>query len=101
RHTRSIRDWSSDVCSSDLAGEAKVELSMNGAVVFDGAGTEKQTSAVSGDAFSLAESDGAVATSCPLTFALSVPDAVPTALSLGRSEERRVGEGCRRRWGGQ
>lgn len=69
------------------AGEAKVELSMNGAVVFDGAGTEKQTSAVSGDAFSLAESDGAVATSCPLTFALSVPDAVPTALSLGPRAE--------------
>src|SRR6266496_6433744 len=28
RHTRSLRDWSSDVCSSDLEAGAKVELSV-------------------------------------------------------------------------
>src|SRR5699024_11494482 len=77
RHTRSKRDWSSDVCSSDLDLVLEVEQQIGDGVVrciamgvTDGLprGVE-------------AENTGA---------AISVP--------VGRSEERRVGKECRCRW---
>src|SRR5207247_8069118 len=33
RHTRSTRDWSSDVCSSDLAGTSRTYLAWTGVAV--------------------------------------------------------------------
>src|SRR3712207_7367229 len=74
RHTRYWRDWSSDVCSSDLVGDDLVErqtgrlpvLLAVAAVGVDWAGGE----------------DAAVGTVRPTL----------------RSEERRVGKECRSRW---
>src|SRR5437868_11467168 len=68
RHTRSKRDWSSDVCSSDL---------VNGRV--ESAGRTRTPHA---DAPSDVIGEGAE----------------PTDARHGRSEERRVGKECRYRW---
>src|SRR5439155_1794449 len=70
RHTRWPRDWSSDVCSSDLAGELP---------------THRTCSALSTPC---AGSSPAVRSST----------AGPTSPAPSRSEERRVGKECRSRW---
>src|SRR5690606_40243144 len=86
RHTRFSRDWSSDVCSSDLAS-------------------------LSPEAVSLAEEVHPPTGFAPVTFFV-VPDqgAVVARFGMtdapsrvhdpggGRSEERRVGKECRARW---
>src|SRR5436309_13687638 len=71
RHTRFSRDWSSDVCSSDLAQPPGPERT--------------QAFATAGRA----RGDGAAPPRAQ-------NDAPPTAR---RSEERRVGKECRARWG--
>src|SRR5690625_6688992 len=65
RHTRWPRDWSSDVCSSDLSAHLLRVLTL---MVAD-----------------KVENPGAVGLLCAVRH-------VP------RSEERRVGKGCRARW---
>src|SRR5206468_8537452 len=70
RHTRSDRDWSSDVCSSDLVGPG-------GALV------------------SVPVRGGSPATL--VAGGVSLPAIAPAG---GRSEERRVGKECRARGGG-
>src|SRR5690554_7450938 len=78
RHTRCGRDWSSDVCSSDLS-------------VLRGAFT-KVTAHLKGEV------------SIPLvtTNRINMPDVAEKILAEGdadmRSEERRVGKECRSRW---
>src|SRR2546429_2503511 len=82
RHTRCSRDWSSDVCSSDLSarfGQGWRNLSV-----------------------------GVVASQEPIQrteFNESIPVDFPSGMSvdkltqpLARSEERRVGKECRSRW---
>src|SRR3712207_8326681 len=85
RHTRYWRDWSSDVCSSDLAGR-EVRLSNPGKVYFPRPGWTKLDLA---------------------TYYVDLADAVlvhvrerPTVMKrfVNRSEERRVGKECRSRW---
>src|SRR5204863_3049667 len=80
RHTRSLRDWSSDVCSSDLradAGEPRARAGARFAV--------------------RAVRRRGVCVGC-------VPDCIPPAQHVSRafrrrrSEERRVGKECRSRW---
>src|SRR5438874_9944973 len=83
RHTRSLRDWSSDVCSSDLA----LKLSEGGS---HRPLRERPLSVVFGlsearPSRTRAESFSALARS-------------PPKLSGTRSEERRVGKECRSRW---
>src|SRR5207249_5917935 len=83
RHTRSKRDWSSDVCSSDLVRAARAQ----------------------------GESWRAARTRLMPLHALTVVSAIPASFSCeilllgplrgGRSEERRVGKECRSRgWTG-
>src|SRR5699024_12223034 len=85
RHTRSKRDWSSDVCSSDLHSK-----SIDEAFVLKMLGDYNVENALA-----------AVAA----VDVLGIPiEAAKTALKdihvPGRSEERRVGKECRcRRWG--
>src|SRR5699024_12079320 len=79
RHTRSKRDWSSDVCSSDLIYSHNQELSRQKRL--EQANKELLTS-LSHDVRT------------PLTSLLGYLD----ALESDRSEERRVGKECKSRW---
>src|SRR5262245_66422742 len=74
RHTRCLSDWSSDVCSSDLDGTRAINL--------DGSARSRLTPPYvhGGIAQTFATTPG---TRYRVTF---------------RSEERRVGKGCRCRW---
>src|SRR5204862_3277832 len=76
RHTRSLRDWSSDVCSSDLPveraigeGQAEVEVRL--------VRTARLRGRVTSDV------DGA-----------AIEGVAVYAAAFGRSEERRVGKEC-------
>src|SRR2546422_1762807 len=72
RHTRCSRDWSSDVCSSDLDEPALSTMIMS-FLLYRGAGSpppREKTKAAGG----------------------------PAASRRRRSEERRVGKECRSRW---
>src|SRR5207247_10057750 len=80
RHTRSTRDWSSDVCSSDLTvfiydatGQLTAEYANDTTPPIGGGGTSYLTSDHLGSTRAVTKSDGA------------------------RSEERRVGKECRAR----
>src|SRR5690349_23826215 len=84
RHTRSLRDWSSDVCSSDLVPkivprEARTALGLKGSV----RGSARMTAS----------------TPAPSALRSTAPrfPGFSTA-SRTRSEERRVGKECRSRW---
>src|SRR3712207_8250570 len=86
RHTRYWRDWSSDVCSSDLFGLRRLRsrsgvpnLSKQGGI------GQTPTNPVPG---------GLERGGCPIS---RIALAVATA-ALVRSEERRVGKECRSRW---
>src|SRR5207245_8033472 len=83
RHTRCYRDWSSDVCSSDLAAGSSVTIS--------------------GTGFGSSQSSGSVDFNGTAAAVQSWSDAqivafVPSGAASGRSEERRVGKECRCRW---
>src|SRR5204863_886471 len=91
RHTRSLRDWSSDVCSSDLTKE-KEEPSP--AFQF-----------ILGNAY-YAAGDNAKTEASYRSAVERYPTFLRAWNNLGvlyytteRSEERRVGKECRSRWG--
>src|SRR5207249_5390917 len=88
RHTRSKRDWSSDVCSSDLAGLAASACQNN--TVANGTGTLPPPKNLS---YELDPSGDAVQ---PAGIRLAWDDLQSS--DLARSEERRVGEEGRWRW---
>src|SRR2546429_1561741 len=80
RHTRCSRDWSSDVCSSDLFGPFAIRV-------------------VENDGF--AETRGFCQANIARNDALEnlLPEeSVQIVGHLARSEERRVGKECRSRW---
>src|SRR3712207_8596526 len=84
RHTRYWRDWSSDVCSSDL----KVFRAGDIALVFadwslTGTGPEGETISMSGQSSDVVRQQ---------------PDGIWLFVIDNRSEERRVGKECRSRW---
>src|SRR2546422_3435879 len=70
RHTRCSRDWSSDVCSSDLVDLSRCWLERRNQLEIEQQGS---------------------------TFPLRL-DGDPHGKSHDRSEERRVGKECRSRW---
>src|SRR5207247_3735561 len=82
RHTRSTRDWSSDVCSSDLVVMVNVEADALAGPLM------ARRAATAGVVYSLAYGDQP-ALICEL---------VEWARACGRSEERRVGKECGSRW---
>src|SRR5207249_9697914 len=85
RHTRSKRDWSSDVCSSDLARAARLRRLHEGARKVGGGGREGE----GGGAQRARRARAGPAASQPRR----------PARRPARSEERRVGKECRWRWG--
>src|SRR5205807_3875574 len=93
RHTRLQGDWSSDVCSSDLAS---VNCTFSGVVPialqrFEQSGVSLVECPGCGRAWTLSPSGGV------LRFK-SHPKRKTNTPNAGRSEERRVGKECRSRW---
>src|SRR2546421_3816006 len=84
RHTRSDRDWSSDVCSSDL-GYPEVQRGFVPAIVM----TMLRRAVGEKIAFDLAATGRLLAGTEAAAVGLA---------SRVRSEERRVGKECRSRW---
>src|SRR5207302_7331971 len=89
RHTRFSRDWSSDVCSSDLGLMAAPRCSMS-------AGTRELISSVVHEDQTFGEITN-IATS--LRSKLQQPLRFHTRFRKRRSEERRVGKECRTKRG--
>src|SRR5260221_6233823 len=86
RHTRSLCDWSSDVCSSDLLGS---EISIpNVELMIDGISTMLSLD------FALEESFDKYTHS----FSYGNANLPFNEITQNRSEERRVGKECRSRW---
>src|SRR5206468_8797823 len=97
RHTRSDRDWSSDVCSSDLVikimAREKSTRRLSPSVSVALSRTPSRRFHSESLAFSISSN------STKLSFILSVWYWFNTSwLSSGRSEERRVGKECRAGW---
>src|SRR2546429_929150 len=82
RHTRCSRDWSSDVCSSDLDHPFAAPARPRGAAGGDAQGRRRGGRWRGWEAVVSKEQQAATVTG---------PDP-------GRSEERRVGKECRSRW---
>src|SRR5207249_8538152 len=93
RHTRSKRDWSSDVCSSDL----RVAIMNHGRIITDGTPAEIIEKHGSGERLDV-EGDKELAdylrekTGFDVTYGKGI-----VSVRL-RSEERRVGKECRSGW---
>src|SRR5207302_8273870 len=98
RHTRFSRDWSSDVCSSDLIG-----INSNDSVKYPDDSFEAMQAEAKREAFvfpylfdesqTVAREYGAVCTPDFYVF-----ENVKREEYRERSEERRVGKECRLRW---
>src|SRR5690606_40692746 len=84
RHTRFSRDWSSDVCSSDLIdGRTRIALTTEG----------EELRVVVPRTLRATTNEPLVSAALPIfTYG---------TLMRGRSEERRVGKECRSRWAPQ
>src|SRR5207245_10035216 len=86
RHTRCYRDWSSDVCSSDL------NWTVNNTFTKSNQSNHRLVSHIP---------DGQLSWRMP-TSAEEIPWGIspshPFLAPHDRSEERRVGKGCRTRW---
>src|SRR5207249_8180987 len=95
RHTRSKRDWSSDVCSSDLC-----ILSLRDIDGVLSLAATKQTSRIASLRHRYNEKR---AQSCRETRPMPPSERPPRVLIAddNRSEERRVGKECRCRWATQ
>src|SRR5258707_10950389 len=84
RHTRYWRDWSSDVCSSDLEeGLAAIPAAQG----VDADGATGPAAGTGPDAIVL-----------PAVARLDEIPGISAGLACSRSEERRVGKECRSRW---
>src|SRR5699024_12623128 len=103
RHTRSKRDWSSDVCSSDLT-----VTELDGFVFYHNDGTTERLESRGLTITGLTTSGAWEHASMTLSpnAEMSGRLAIGTRQSYGtspngtiRSEERRVGKECRSRWG--
>src|SRR5690606_39727087 len=95
RHTRFSRDWSSDVCSSDL-----VAVHTGDPDLVVGARRNSPLVVGVGDGENFLASDVAAFIAHTRDAIELGQDQVVELRTGGRSEERRVGKECGRRWGG-
>src|SRR5690606_41143319 len=86
RHTRFSRDWSSDVCSSDLGWTPVAGALESAKESFAGLDAETNTNLIYLVSDGIETCDGD-----PVAAAKNFADS-------DRSEERRVGKECRSRW---
>src|SRR5690606_39755204 len=86
RHTRFSRDWSSDVCSSDLAANLLAASPLN------------YIGFVEGDDIYSGKVDVVVCDGFIGNISLKSSEGVAKMIAHFRSEERRVGKECRSRW---
>src|SRR5207248_7974964 len=98
-HTRSYGDWSSDVCSSDLFSRSASALAAK--VEFRNVGVLEEL--LCGPLIAVPARLQNVSAvrygECLLRVLLHHHDRGPASIDLDdRSEERRVGKGCGRRW---
>src|SRR5690625_7958683 len=98
RHTRWPRDWSSDVCSSDLTN---LELGLANNHIWHGGsaiaktGVEFNPNIPTEEVFSMPDKygvNGTVSSTKPLNYGGSLIDNFKLTFKDGRSEERRVGK---------
>src|SRR2546421_5443342 len=80
RHTRSDRDWSSDVCSSDLSNSTTSSISISAKSSMFNSQQQIQSQIQ------------------PQVKSQIQPKAQVNLTRVQRSEERRVGKECRSRW---
>src|SRR5204863_1578805 len=95
RHTRSLRDWSSDVCSSDLntlVVDAATGINLSGSLAF----LRDLTSATGG--IDITSTSGVLNLYGSINSGLA--GTTLSAAGITRSEERRVGKECEERWPG-
>ena len=108
RHTRLRRDWSSDVCSSDLADISREKIAASREWQQRDSGADRRRQ-LRGDWEELLGDcrprEGAVVLSLDTTYALQksivvqrIALQVEPGIVVPRSEERRVGKECRSRW---
>src|SRR5204862_2933252 len=97
RHTRSLRDWSSDVCSSDLRGRNQSPRFLLGG---DGLRHPPRRDGLAPEiaAEVVGELGGRLVPSGDGAGNHAVEIRVDVARARGRSEERRVGKGGRAGW---
>src|SRR5690606_39429214 len=96
RHTRFSRDWSSDVCSSDLIGSALLFASLAEQPGASEGGGNPLTVAIA--QFGLLREDPQLVRFIAVRCLLLATTLAPPFLLAMRSEERRVGKECRPRW---
>src|SRR3989449_11374224 len=94
RHTRCSRDWSSDVCSSDLGkafARGMIPWELN---------EDPATGSAGGSLGAYLVRHGRLGTGKPLEILQGVEMGRPSRIhvQVTRSEERRVGKECRSRW---
>src|SRR5687768_18209733 len=96
RHTRCSRDWSSDVCSSDLIGVEGNDTPHTFVITIDG---EEVFSTTIGGPQDHEEQGKSLTETQPILDARMTTRVKVTAgphnVGFTRSEERRVGKGCR------
>src|SRR5207248_4904406 len=80
RHTRSYGDWSSDVCSSDLAAKVMIDQKRKGKII------------------NIASTSGHGGRKEATAYTTAKAGVLNLTRSIARSEERRVGKECRSRW---
>src|SRR5690606_40657446 len=97
RHTRFSRDWSSDVCSSDLAHNENFTQTNPYRTRY--LRPAKWLSAIrQGNTVTTYSSDDGLCWNLRTKETITLSGSVLIGVALTRSEERRVGKECRPRW---